>query len=115
MAFSPETFLYLKGLLNKINNDVASNTTSLDGKWDKSTKTLQSDPKDDMEASFTAANTLSVYSGVSSKGNGLAWYGFKINSSAESKALIFRNASDQMYIGVATRSKTGTWSFKAFM
>lgn len=113
--FSPETYALLNGKLNANTTDIDALKTSVEGKWTKRTITLQSGPQEDMEASFTAASNLSVFSGTSSKNNGMAWYGYKITSSVIAKALIFRaTANGVEYVGIATRSADGAWTAEAF-
>lgn len=119
--FSPETFAILKGLIdtNKASDkdytdsaistltDYANNTF-----WKHSELSLGSDAfVAAIEASFTAAESKSIYEGSTSQSSqGLAWIGYKNTATTPSKALFFRATSGATYIGVATRDKNGNWT-----
>lgn len=76
--------------------------------------TAQAQPLQDMENNFLAAGNLSIFSGVSTRGSGMAWYGFKVTSNTQAKAIIFRAISDgTMLISLATRDVDGTWTLAA--
>lgn len=74
----------------------------------------QAQPLQDMENNFLAAGTLSVFSGVSTRGSGMAWYGFKVTRDTQARAIVFRSASNGiMMIALATREADGTWTLAA--
>ena len=113
--FSPETYALLNGKLAGNTAEIETLKTAVDAKWAKRSITLQAGPQEDMEASFTAASNLSVFSGTSSKNNGMAWYGYKVTASVVAKSLIFRATSGGVeYVGIATRSADGAWTAEAF-
>ena len=76
--------------------------------------TAQAQPLQDMENNFLAAGNLSVFAGVSTRGSGMAWYGFKVTDNTQARAIVYRASSNGvMTINLATREADGTWTFAA--
>lgn len=116
--FSPETFAVVSSLIKKLGESVSElNTTMSTHYWagKNASSIIANQQKTEIDASFTAADEYSIYSGATNKQNGLAWIGFKATASLPSFALLFRGTSADMYIGIGYRNTSGTWKTGRFV
>lgn len=115
MAFSPETYALLKGLIDGNGVSIESITETLAKKWEKANGTFPGASADQLEAAFQAASDFSVYSGGTNVSYGIGWFGYKSQDTRENYAIVFRATATSCDLCLAKRSTTGSWSLIKFV